>query len=93
LPPLKKTGITPRATKVSLPVGQYDEERPFFEKQRNAEYNELLEKGKLGKVRKPGFRIASLLPYHFVSHFCHLSLFFILLSISFSSDTIIFQMQ
>ena len=43
--------MTPKATNVSLPVGQYDEQRPTFEKERNAEYNKLLETGKIGKVR------------------------------------------
>lgn len=42
--------MTPRATDVTLPVGQYDKARPSFEKQRNDEYNELVQKGKIGKV-------------------------------------------
>lgn len=44
--------MTPKATDVTLPVGQYEEVKNVIEKQRNTEYNKLLQEGKIGKVLK-----------------------------------------
>ncbi|XP_053394542.1 uncharacterized protein LOC123524695 isoform X7 [Mercenaria mercenaria] len=49
LPSIKKIGVTPEATGISLPVGQYDKARPLLEKQRNVEYNKLIDTGRIGK--------------------------------------------
>ncbi|XP_052775502.1 trichohyalin-like isoform X24 [Mya arenaria] len=49
LPPMKKTGIIPKSTDVTLPVGQYEEMKNIIEKQRNREYNDLIKEGKIGQ--------------------------------------------
>jgi len=53
---LKQTGLTPLATDVNYPIGQYEEMKNIIEKQRNREYNKLLEEGKIGKVFKSTYR-------------------------------------
>jgi hypothetical protein len=47
--PLRSPPATP--SKLSLPVGQYDEMRPFLVKQRNKEYNSVKEKVQVFSVR------------------------------------------
>ena len=44
---MKNKGMTPIATSLTLPVGQYDELRPYYVQQRNEEYNTLKNTGRL----------------------------------------------